>query len=110
LNDNEEITLGNTSIREIPTSFAIQNNYPNPFNPTTTVKYQIPENTHVRLVVYNMLGQRVRTIVDQPREAGYYSVQWDGKNDYGVSITSGIYVYRIQAGSFVAARKMNLIK
>jgi hypothetical protein len=116
LNDNENITLGNTSIREIPTSYSLQNNYPNPFNPTTTLKYQIPENTHVRFVVYNMLGQVVRTLVDQPQEAGYYSVQWDGKNDYGVSVTSGIYVYRIsavrdgQAGSFVAAKKMNLIK
>jgi hypothetical protein len=116
LNDNEKITLGNISIREIPTSYALQNNYPNPFNPTTTIKYQIPENAHVRLVVYNMLGQRVRTIVDQPQEAGYYSVQWDGKNNYGVSVSSGIYVYRIsavrdgQAGSFITSKKMNLIK
>jgi hypothetical protein len=116
LNDNPDIALENVSIREIPTSFAIQNNYPNPFNPTTTIKYQIPENAHVRLVVYNTLGQRVRTIVDQPQEAGYYSVEWDGRNNYGESVSSGIYVYRIsamrdgQAGSFVASKKMNLIK
>jgi hypothetical protein len=110
LNDNEKILLGNALIREIPTSYGLQNNYPNPFNPTTTVKYQIPENTHVRLVVYNMLGQIVRTIVDQPQEAGYYSIQWDGRNNYGESVSSGIYIYRIQAGSFVASKKMNLIK
>jgi hypothetical protein len=110
LNDNEKVRLENTSVREIPTSFALQNNYPNPFNPTTTIKYQIPENAHVRLVVYNMLGQRVRTIVDQPQEAGYYSVQWDGRNDYGESVSSGIYVYRIKAGSFITSKKMNLIK
>jgi hypothetical protein len=116
LNDNEAIALGNTSIREIPFSYGLQNNYPNPFNPTTTIQYQIPDNAHVRLVVYNMLGQIVRTIVDQPQEAGYYSVQWDGRNNYGGSVSSGIYVYRIsavrdgQAGSFVASKKMNLIK
>jgi hypothetical protein len=116
LNDNEEVTLGSASVREIPTSFALQNNYPNPFNPTTTIKYQIPENAQVRLVVYNMVGQRVRTIVDQPQEAGYYSVEWDGRNNYGECVSSGIYVYRISAvrdgyaGSFVTSKKMNLIK
>jgi hypothetical protein len=110
LNDNEEIALENTSIREIPFLYALQNNYPNPFNPTTTVQYQIPENTQVRLVVYDMLGQIVRTIVDEAQEAGYYSVEWDGRNNNGESVSSGVYIYRIQVGSFVTSKKMNFIK
>jgi hypothetical protein len=116
LNDNEPIALGSATVREIPTSFALHNNYPNPFNPTTTIKYQIPENARVKIVIYNMLGQLVKTIVDEAEEAGYYSVQWDGKNEYGVNVTSGVYVYRISAvqdgksGSFVAAKKMSLVK
>ena len=62
----------------LPTEYAVSRSYPNPFNPTTTIDYQIPEPSHVRLVIYNMLGQNVRTLLDQPVEAGYHKAVWDG--------------------------------
>ena len=95
---------------EIPTEFALSQNYPNPFNPTTTIKYALKENVQVTLKVYNMLGQEVRTLVNGWQEAGYKQVVWDGLNNNGSPVASGIYIYQIQAGSFMQARKMILMK
>ncbi len=95
---------------KIPTTFDISQNYPNPFNPTTTIKYQIPKSVDVTLTIYNILGQKVRTLVNKKMEPGYYKVVWDGRNDYGVKVASGIYLYRIKAGDFVQTRKMILMK
>jgi hypothetical protein len=94
----------------LPKEFALEQNYPNPFNPTTTIRYTIPAQSKVVIKVYNMLGQQVRTIVNENKPAGRYQIVWDGKNEFGNAVASGIYLYRLQAGSVVKARKMLLIK
>ncbi|MFA7418408.1 MAG: FlgD immunoglobulin-like domain containing protein [Melioribacteraceae bacterium] len=109
LNDDVNASL-NAKVREIPSEFALSQNYPNPFNPTTSIKFSVAQDAKVNLVVYDMLGQRVRTLVDGIQEAGFYTVRWDGSNDFGSKVASGIYIYRLQAGSFVSTMKMNLMK
>lgn len=94
----------------IPEEFILGSNYPNPFNPSTTLQYGLKENTHVVLTIYNMLGQEVRTLVNEVQTAGYKAVQWDGKNNAGTQVPSGIYIYKLQAGSFVSSKKMLLVK
>ncbi|MDQ7818088.1 MAG: FlgD immunoglobulin-like domain containing protein [Melioribacteraceae bacterium] len=110
LNDGYSAALNSVTVREIPTEFALSQNYPNPFNPTTSIKFAIPENANVQLNIYNMLGQKVRTIMDGMQDAGYYTVNWDGTNDLGSKVSSGIYIYRISAGKYNATMKMNLLK
>jgi hypothetical protein len=109
LNDESSSTMV-AKLREIPAEFALSQNYPNPFNPTTSIKYQIAQNANVKLVVYNMLGQVVKTLVNQEQEAGYYTIRWNGTNDFGGKVSSGIYIYRIIAGDFISTVKMNLLK
>ncbi|MCB0266181.1 MAG: T9SS type A sorting domain-containing protein, partial [Calditrichaeota bacterium] len=94
----------------IPTEYSLEQNYPNPFNPTTVINYQLPVVSNVKLVIYNTLGQQVRTLVSGSQNAGSYTVQWDGRNDTGQKVASGMYLYRITAGSFVQTRKMMLMK
>jgi len=79
--------------------------YPNPFNPTTIIEYTLPENINVQLVIYDVLGRRVATLVDQIQQSGRHSVSWDASN-----LASGVYIYRIQAGDFVQSKKMLLMK
>ncbi len=85
-------------------------NYPNPFNPTTTIKYQLPQNDDVTLTIYNILGQKVRNLVDRRMEAGYPSIEWDSRDDNGKQVSSGIYVYRLIANDFAQSRKMLLMR
>lgn len=110
LNDALDATMQPVQVREIPNNFSLSQNYPNPFNPTTNINYSIPQDASVKLTVYNSLGQIVKTMVDAQQKAGYYSVRWDGSNDMGSKVSSGMYIYRITAGSFTHAVKMNLIK
>ena len=95
---------------EIPTTFAVAQNFPNPFNPTTAIKYQLPKSCRVRLVIYNLLGQKVRTLVNTRREAGYYQAVWDGRNDFGNQVSSGVYIYRFEGEGFIRTLKMILMK
>jgi hypothetical protein len=88
-----------------PSEFALHQNYPNPFNPSTTIKYDLPEKSRVKLEVVNTLGQVVRTLVDDVQEAGFIEMAFDASK-----LSSGIYLYRIQAGSFVATKKFVLIR
>lgn len=94
----------------LPTTFDIQQNYPNPFNPSTTIKYQLPQSSDVRLEIFNVLGQQVRTLVKERVEAGYHSVVWDGRDNVGTQVSSGVYIYRFTAGDFVKSGKMILMK
>lgn len=94
----------------IPETFALGQNYPNPFNPTTTIQYDIAKATDVKIVIYNILGQPVRTLVNARQEAARYNAIWDGKNDQGATVATGTYIYQIKAGEFSATKKMNLLK
>jgi len=104
-------------VNEIPKEFALHQNYPNPFNPTTVINYQLPIDSYVKLIVYNLLGQEVGSIVDEVQEAGYKSVEWNSDDLSGRSVASGVYVYRLEASSqadpsksFSQIRKMILMK
>jgi hypothetical protein len=94
----------------LPKEFSLSQNYLNPFNPTTSINYALPTNSYVKLVIYNVLGQRVKTLVDEEQTAGYKQVVWNGHNDNGEAVGSGIYFYRIQAGDFTKTAKMSLLK
>ncbi len=95
---------------EIPTEYALQKNYPNPFNPRTTIKYAIPKSEHVVLKIYNINGAVVRTLVERHQSTGVYSITWDGKNDQGLLMPSGLYLYHLIAGSYAKTLKMALVK
>jgi hypothetical protein len=94
----------------LPTEFALFNNYPNPFNPVTNITYDIPEVSDVTLEIYNVMGQRVRTLATGSHEPGRYQIMWNATNDYGQGLSSGMYIYRIQAGDFVSVKKLVLMK
>ena len=85
-------------------------NYPNPFNPVTKLRYTIPKNSLVSIIIYDMLGRQVKTLVNQTQDAGYASVIWDATNDYGKPVSAGIYLYQIQTGEYIQTKKMVLLK
>jgi len=95
---------------EVPRTFALRQNVPNPFNPVTTIAYQLPADSHVKIDVYNIAGRLVTTLVDEKQEAGVKSVAWDGTNAAGEKVASGIYMYRMQAGDNVDRKMMVLLK
>jgi len=107
------VDYGKTSV---PKTFELSQNYPNPFNPTTTIKYSLSsvgdgaETLPTTLRIYNVLGEVVRTLVDEPRSPGIYYQVWDGKDDQGKEVASGIYFYRLKAGKFSETKKMVLLK
>ena len=91
--------------------FKLNQNYPNPFNPTTTISFSLPEASRVTLAVYNVLGQKVRTLINnQLATAGLHAKQWDGRDDAGRQVASGIYFYKLEAGNFSSIKKMVLMK
>ena len=106
--------IGGTAVTErepgLPEDFALSQNYPNPFNPTTTIYFDLPVRSHVNLTIYNVLGQSVKTLVDEDLAAGKYEETWDGKSDSGAHVATGIYFYKIEAESFVETKKMMLLK
>jgi hypothetical protein len=101
----EEINSG-----VIPSGYELSQNYPNPFNPETKIEFALPGRSHVTLNVYNTLGQKVATLVDEELEAGWKSVTWDGRDDGGNSVATGVYLYRLEAGNTVIKKKMMLLK
>jgi hypothetical protein len=94
----------------LPTEFGLEQNMPNPFNPSTQISFALPSAAQVNLTVFNVLGQQVRTLVDDYMPAGYQTVTWDGTDNTGVTVASGVYFYRIAAGEFAATKKMLLLK
>lgn len=94
----------------IPATFELEQNHPNPFNPTTTIGFSLPHPQHTQLIVYNIAGQKVRMVLDSRLEAGRHAVIWDGKDDSGTPVASGMYFYRITAGDFTESKKMLLLK
>jgi len=94
----------------IPDVFALHQNYPNPFNPITTLRYDLPEQATVNIIIYDMLGREIKTLVNTTQNAGFKSVIWNATNDYGKPVSAGVYLYKIQAGEFVQTKKMVLLK
>jgi len=93
-----------------PVSYFLFENYPNPFNPVTTIKYAISQAANVSLKVYNIKGQLVKTLVNENKETGNHSVVWNGKDNNEKPVSSGVYFYRIKAGKFIEMKKMILLK
>ena len=94
----------------IPEVFSLNQNYPNPFNPTTAIEFALPEDAKVTLTIYNMLGQEIRLLANGDFQSGYHTVMWNGKDEFGLSVTSGMYLYRISAGDFSKTMKMVFLK
>jgi len=93
-----------------PTSYILEQNYPNPFNPQTRIQFKLPNVSYVTIKIYDILGHEVKTVLSEQRGAGTHSVIWDGMNNAGQRVASGIYIYRMQAGSFTAVKRMVLIR
>lgn len=103
---SDDVILGKTAGDDnLPTEYSLSNNYPNPFNSSTKIDYALPEPTHVTIEVYNVLGQKVETIVNDYQNAGYYSVTFSSS-----SLATGMYLYRIQTDNYSKAHKMLIIK
>lgn len=94
----------------IPKELSLAQNYPNPFNPSTRIRYQVPKHDHIKLTVYNMMGQKVASLVDTQQEPGYYTVEWNGRNDQGNAVSTGLYIYRIQSSEKVQTKRMIKLK
>ncbi len=94
----------------LPAGFALEQNYPNPFNPTTMISFSLPSAQHVTLEIYNVQGQKVRTLIDEVRGAGEHAIEWDATSYAGDRVASGIYFYRLTAGDYVVSKKMTLLK
>jgi hypothetical protein len=107
---NPVVALGGLNVETTPTEFALLQNYPNPFNPETTIKYNLAEGSSVQLRIYNIVGQVVRTLVADRQSAGRYQVRWNGTDDRGVAVSSGIYFYQISAGKFQDVKRLMLLK
>ncbi len=89
----------------LPVLFKLEQNFPNPFNPSTTIRYSLPHRSHVTLAVYNTLGQKISDLVNADIDAGYHEIQFDANN-----LASGVYFYRMQAGSFADAKRLILLR
>ena len=94
----------------LPEEFTLEQNYPNPFNPETLIRYQLPRESEVKLSIHNLLGQEIRTLVNGKRDAGFHDVNWNGRDNAGKQVATGLYIYRLQAGDFVAAKKLTLLR
>jgi flagellar hook assembly protein FlgD len=98
----------------LPTTFSLGQNYPNPFNPATSIQYSVVSDQspphHVTLKIYNLLGQEVKVLVHEVQKPGYYTVIWEGRDNTGHEVGSGIYFYRLQVGDFIRSKKMVLLR
>jgi len=99
-----------TEKETLPETFELEQNYPNPFNPVTTIRFALPQNTRVTLKVFDVVGREVQTLVSSELTAGTYDVQWNGRNQAGLPVASGVYLYRLDLGTQVMTRRMVLVK
>jgi len=106
----QAVSVEQTSVNSTVQLFVLYQNYPNPFNSQTVIKYQLPKAGKVSLKIYNILGQEVKTLIDAQKPAGYHKVIWDGRNNTGRIVTSGLYFYRMKAGEFESIKKMLILK
>ncbi len=112
LNDNaiSSVTSVEGTSAEVPSTFALEQNYPNPFNPSTTIEYRLPQRAFVDMKIYDITGREVATLVSSLQEPGTHQIVWNATDAYGVKVASGVYFYRITAGSFTQLKKMLLLK
>ena len=110
--DNEVLSRSTKEvvIDNIPEAYALGQNYPNPFNPVTLIEYELPDDAHMNLAIYDVLGRKIRTLVSGMQPAGYAEVRWNGTDDWGNKVGTGIYFYRIETGKFSKTHKMVLMK
>ncbi len=106
----EQVSVQDQFTDQIPSEFQLEQNFPNPFNSKTTIRYQIKEAGHVYIEIYDVLGQKVKTLIDQHQPAGYYTIGWDGTNEQGQVLASGIYIMELKSGSFKQSRKLAIVK
>ena len=106
----ENLELNNDNDVQSPSSFKLYSNYPNPFNPVTTLRYDLPEHGLVNITIYDMLGKVVNNLINKNQNSGSKSVQWDATNNQGEPVSAGVYLYKIQAGNFSQTKKMILLK
>ncbi len=95
---------------EAPKEFYLYDNYPNPFNPSTKITFEIPKQSEVRVVIYDILGRIVKQVADETKEAGYFEYTWDGRNDHGATVSSGLYFCRVSAEGWHSVKKMVMAK
>ncbi len=112
--DNIVVTqLPPTSVEDngiSPSEFSLLQNYPNPFNPETKISYQLPKSGYISLTIYDLFGRPIKTLVSENQQSGYHSVTWNGKDELGNTVSSGIYLYSLKAGNILESKKMILIK
>ena len=94
----------------LPEKFALYPAYPNPFNPVTTLRYDLPEGAMVNITIYDLMGRQIKTLINDQQTAGHRSLQWNATNNAGSPVSAGIYLYMIRAGDFRQTRKMVLLK
>jgi hypothetical protein len=93
-----------------PDQFILFQNYPNPFNPVTNIRFQLSSISEVKLTVYNLMGERIKQLVNEIKSAGIFYVKWNGRNDSGTQVASGVYLYRLETNGFVNIKKMVLMR
>jgi flagellar hook assembly protein FlgD len=104
------VVVESKSKEVLPETFSLSQNYPNPFNPETMIKYALPEDCHVELILFNILGQKVVTLIDEYQSAGFKFVRWNGRDDEGNEMSSGLYFYKIKTAKYSETKKMILLR
>lgn len=95
----------------MPIEYSLEQNYPNPFNPTTKINFNIPQNSNVRLEIFNIIGEKIATLISNKEyQPGSFTVDWNGTNQFGNQVPSGVYLYKLSAGKFSSVKKMMMIK
>ena len=97
-------------VRNIPIHYALHNAYPNPFNPLTTINYDLPKSSFVRIDIYDLMGREIKTLVNENMVAGYRSIYWNATNNLFQPVAAGLYIYTLRAGDFMKTKKMVYIK
>jgi flagellar hook assembly protein FlgD len=95
---------------QLPFGYHLYQNYPNPFNSHTTMKYYLPKPNQVKVEIYDVLGQKVKTLINQPQNSGMHQVVWNGRDENGNSVSSGVYIYNLTSGNYSASKKLLLLK
>jgi hypothetical protein len=110
VSETASLLVGIDDLKSLPEIFELSQNYPNPFNPTTTLAYRLPERADIKLNIFDITGQMVREWSISDQQAGWHQVIWDGRDMSGNLVSTGIYIYSLQAGDFVSTKKMLFIK